>query len=156
MRAVSEATFLRDRDSATTAAREAAVGEIERLKGELKAAQVERGQKAEREALARVIAAMPDRSALMGRAEAAKAAIASARAKLEAAESVVSRRRAQFSSLLASLRDLTEVLDEEAAEEAALEGVHSSGPATDERDADDGGAASKTAEMEEDREEGEA
>ena len=120
-RAEAEARFLMQRDEAMQAARAKAVAEIDRLKARLSAARAERSNKDEREALAQVIAALPPKDLLLTKTEAARAAIRSLSEAIEASGSVVSRRRAQFASLLASLKDLADVLGAEAV--AELEAV---------------------------------
>lgn len=113
-RAEAEARFLMQRDEAMQAARATAVAEIDRLKARLSAARAERANKDEREALAQVIAALPPKDRLLSETEAARAAIRSLTEAIATSDSAVSRRRAQFASLLASLKDLADVLGAEA------------------------------------------
>lgn len=154
-RAEAEARFLMQRDETMQAARATAVAEIDRLKARLSAARAERANKDEREALAQVIAALPPKDRLLSETEAARDAIRSLSEAIEASDSVVSRRRAQFASLLVSLKDLADVLGAEAV--GKLEAVGESdgaGSASGARAA----AAAAEEEAEEDnlREEGEA
>jgi predicted nucleic acid-binding Zn-ribbon protein len=142
MRAEAEAEFLRSRDSDTTAAKHAAVAEIERLKQQLQDAQEERTQKAELEALARVIAKLPEKEVLQGKISTAKAALAGLDERLQEASSTLSRRRAQFAALLRCVRDLEEILDEETAAEAAEGGIATAGDLTQATEASSSAAPS--------------
>lgn len=127
MSAEAEATFLRSRDAETTAAKDAAVAEIGHLKQQLQEAQKERSQKAEREALARTIAKLPEKDEMQAKIAAMTVALEGLEARLEAANTTVARRRAQFTALLRCVRDLEEVLDEETAADTAEGGVATAG-----------------------------
>ncbi len=102
------------RDETMQAARATAVAEIDRLKARLSAARAERANKDEREALAQVIAALPAKERLLTETAAARDAIRSLTEAIATSDSVVARRRAQFAALLASLKDLADVLGAEA------------------------------------------